>query len=128
MNNAAVPNFKITGNPALDGMILKAIVGFATAIVTWALSKLNINDPAFMEYLTTAVIGVLIGAATFIYGWALSKVNQAKAVQAGVNLTVSGNALADNGTVISQNGSGTPPKAVTTQTAPQIVKNFATPN
>lgn len=47
-------------------------------------------------------------------------------VQAGINLTASGKALAEDGeTVVSVNNGSTPPKPVTVETAAQIVKDFA---
>jgi hypothetical protein len=50
----------------------------------------------------------------------------AQAVQAGINLTVSGQALAADGkTVVSMNDGSTPPLPVTLATAAQIVKDFA---
>lgn len=53
----------------------------------------------------------------------------AKAVQAGINLTVSGKAITDSGHVISQFSaeaeSSTPPKLVTKASASEIIKEFA---
>ena len=49
-------------------------------------------------------------------------------VQAGINLTTSGKALAADGvSVVSKNDGTTPPKPVTIETAQQIVKDFAPP-
>lgn len=82
---------------------------------------------------------VMIGAgAVMVVGPAIwgvwsSIVNWHKAaavgVQAGINLTVSGNAVTDSGQVISRNASAdaTPPKMVTVATASEIVKDFAPP-
>lgn len=54
-----------------------------------------------------------------------SKRAQAVGVAAGINLTVSGAALAADGkTVVSANDGSTPPKPVTMETAEQIVKDF----
>jgi hypothetical protein len=49
----------------------------------------------------------------------------AAAVQAGINLTASGSALAEDGSVVDKNDGSTPPKAVTVKTAQEIVKDFA---
>lgn len=132
MNNPQIPaGFRLTGNAALDGLILRVLVGFAasiaTAIVTW-LGAHHFSDPNLQLMISTALVAVFTTGATLIYGFVLSKVNQAKAVQAGINLTVSGNALAQDGkTVVDANDGTTPPLGVTTKTAPEIVKNFATP-
>src|ERR1700744_1152699 len=128
MNAPNVPNLQITGNSAIDGLIIKAIASGAASLVTWSLTKLHISSPDWADWLTNAVIGVLILTAASVYGWFLSKVNQAKAVQSGINLAVSGNALAEDGkTVIMANGGGTSPKPVDMKTAPAIAKNFASP-
>lgn len=51
---------------------------------------------------------------------------KAVGVQAGINLTVSGKALASDGaTLVSHNDGTTPPLPVTEATAAQIVKDFA---
>ena len=51
---------------------------------------------------------------------------QAKAVQAGINLVVAGQALTNEGKLIQvANPDSTPPKPVTEQTGAEIVKNFA---
>lgn len=56
--------------------------------------------------------------------WSLRKA-QAVGVQAGINLTVAGAALASDGqTVVSKNDGTTPPKPVTVETAAQIVRDF----
>ena len=129
MNSAAVPNFRLTGNVAVDGAILKLIALMVGGLVTWASTKLNLNDPEFINYLTTALMGVFIGVATFAYGWVLSKVNQAKAVQAGINLTASGNALTVHGDPVPMAAPSTVPVLpVTAQSASQIIKNYSPPN
>ena len=132
MNKPNVPsNFQITGNPAFDGIILKILTAGAAAltgiILTW-LNAHGFNDPNLKLMLSGAVLSVLCMVAVTIWGFIQSKVNQARAVQAGINLTVSGNALAADGkTVVSANDGSTPPLPVTTITAPEIVKNFAAP-
>lgn len=52
----------------------------------------------------------------------------AAAVQAGINMTVQGKAVSENGQVISKfsaDAQDTPPKAVTIESAKDIVANFA---
>lgn len=130
MNAPQVPSgFKLTGNAALDGLILKLIFGALTALATWLATQLKIADPAFVTNLATDLLPVAIGAAVLAYGWIMSKVNQAKAVQAGINLTVSGQAVTTDGEKIVSLGSpdASPPKSVTTASAPEIVKNFSAP-
>lgn len=85
---------------------------------------------------STAYSYVMIGAGSImvigpaIWGVWSSFANWRKAsavgVQAGINLTVSGKALASDGkTVVSENNGTTPPLAVTVATAAEIVKDFA---
>lgn len=60
--------------------------------------------------------------ASFSNFWKASAVG----VQAGINLTVAGKALAADGTtLVSANDGSTPPKPVTVATAAEIVKDFA---
>lgn len=78
---------------------------------------------------------MLVAGSVLVVGnalWALwaSYENWRKAsavgVAAGVAMTAQGKAIADDGTIISKfSGEGTPPKAVTVETAAQIVKDFA---
>lgn len=49
----------------------------------------------------------------------------AAAVQAGINLTVSGSAVAKDGSIVDKNDGTIPPKPVTLETAQEIVKDFA---
>ena len=130
MNAPNIPKMlNLTGNPAVDGLILKGILLLAAYIVHLVAPHLHITDPDYITYLTGSVVSTLIIVVTFAYGWFLTKANQAKAVQAGVNLTVSGNALAADGkTVVTANDGSTPPLPVTAATANQIVKNFAIPS
>ena len=56
---------------------------------------------------------------------ARKRIMEARAVQAGINLTVSGNALAEDGvTLINVSAGSTPPKPVTLATAAEIIKTF----
>jgi len=86
---------------------------------------------------TTAYKWVMLASGSCIAlgssAWALwaSFANWRKAaavgVAAGINLTVAGKAVTDDGKVISQFATpdATPPKPVTVETAAQIVKDFA---
>jgi hypothetical protein len=118
----------ITGDPAMDGLIMKGIVALVMLVVPWLMTHLKLSDPEYAVWLTATLISVLVGVATFVWGWFLTQINQAKAVQAGVNLTTSGNALAADGSVITKfqaDSGSTPPKPVTVASAQQIVKDFA---
>lgn len=54
-----------------------------------------------------------------------ARIRDAVAVQAGINLTTSGKALASDGkTILTQNGGTTPPLPVTVQTGQQIIKDL----
>ena len=71
-----------------------------------------------------------IVAATAAWGLWSSYQNFRKAsavgVQAGINLTVAGKALAADGkTVVAENDGTTPPLAVTIATASEIIKDFS---
>lgn len=122
----AAMSLSITGNAAIDGVILKLIASAAASAAMYAGSHLKLNDPALTTDLTEAVSGGLLLAATLAWGWVNTKMNLAKAVQAGVSLVASGAALAADGkTLVTANDGSTPPKAVTVATAQQIIKDFA---
>lgn len=115
-------SLSITGNPALDGLILKGLMAGSAAIagviITW-LNAHGFSDPNLNLMLSGAVLSVLAMIATAIWGWINSKVAQAKGVQAGMNLAFAGGAImhgAGNGLSI--------PVPVTTTTASEIVKQF----
>ena len=75
----------------------------------------------------TASAILIIGPAIWGIYAAVSNLFKAHAVgvQAGINLTVSGNALASDGkTVVAENNGATPPKPVTYATAQEIIANF----
>lgn len=121
--------FALTGNPAIDGLIIRVLASAAAAIAgiiaTW-LNAHGFHDPNLKLMLSGLLLSLLCGGGSLIWGFVLAKINQAKAVQAGVNLVASGNALAADGqTVVAANDGSTPPKPVTVQTATQIVKDFA---
>lgn len=70
---------------------------------------------------------VVVGSAVWDIWEKIQAIRMAKAigVQAGVNLTVAGKALAADGvSVVGVNNGTTPPKAVTIATAAQIVADF----
>lgn len=130
MSGQGVPGLpkvlKLTGNPAYDGLILKGIIASATAIVYWAAGHLHVSDPNEITAAIVFAVALGIGGSTALWGFIMSKINQAQAVNAGINLATSGNALASDGkTVVSINDGTTPPLPATTVTAPEIVKNFA---
>ena len=74
------------------------------------------------------VIGPAVwGVWSSIYNWHKAA---AVGVAAGVNMTVAGKALAEDGSIISAfsgDNNATPPKPVTVATATEIVKDFAPP-
>lgn len=117
--------FALTSNPAVNGLILKGLTTLsgiiAGVILTW-LNAHGFNDPNLTLMLSGAVLSVLSMVAVAIWGFVQTKISQAMAVNAGMNLVVSGNAkMQDAGT---GDGSLTPVPA-TTATAPEIVKYFA---
>jgi hypothetical protein len=108
----------ITGNAALDGLILKGITVLATLATTWLMSHLDLKDPNFAYWLTGAITSALAIGATAVWGVLNSRLNQVKAVTAGMNLVVSGAAITQS------NVTGTVLKPVTPASAAEIVKNF----
>lgn len=130
MNNPKVPSgFKLTGNPALDAILLKLIMTALGGFATWMATKLDIKDPEFVTALVETLLPIVAGAMLLVYAWFKAKIDQAMAVQAGVNLTVSGEAVTTDGEKIVSLGSPSaiPPKPVTPAAAAEIVKNFAEP-
>jgi hypothetical protein len=134
MNNPQIPaGFNLTGNAAVDGLIIRILTAAAAALAAWIVAWLKargFSDPNTQALIAGAAFSILAGIAATAYGWVLAKVNQAKAVQAGVNLSVSGQAVTTDGEKITSLGSpdASPPKPVTTASAAEIVKQFATPN
>lgn len=118
----------ITGDPALDGLILKGILLAATAATPWLMSHLKLSDPSFAIYLTGALVSVLGGLATFVWGFINSRVGQAKAVQAGINLATAGKAIMVTHRLPPWEGPNAPvakPLPVTTASAQEIIKDYA---
>ena len=114
-------------NPNLNAT-LTAIRALLMAIGGVLLDKGMGSTAAYFWIETVAGSIFVLGPA--IWGVYSSIVNWRKAsavgVQAGINLTVAGKALAEDGkTVVSQNNGSTPPMPVTIATASEIVKDFA---
>jgi hypothetical protein len=129
MSNAGVPQTPsmpfTTGNAALDGIILKLIVGLAALIVPWLMAHLKLTDPNYALWLTGAVTGLLLAGAAFVWGWFSTNVLKAQAIQSGINLTVSGKAVTTTGEVIAvATPESTPPLPVTAASADKIMKDF----
>lgn len=125
-NPTAPTSLSITGNPALDGLILKGLMAGSAAIagviITW-LNAHGFSDPNLNLMLSGAVLSVLAMIATAIWGWVNSKVSQAKSVTAGMNLALAG------GAIMQDHGGGlSTPVPVTTATAQEIVKQFGDVN
>lgn len=88
------------------------------------------NTGAYFWVMTAAGSTMVVGPAIWGVWSAFSNWRKASAVgvQAGVNMTVAGKALATDGvTVVTSNDGSTPPLQVTLATAAQIVKDFAPP-
>lgn len=86
-------------------------------------------SPAYKWLMISAGAVGVIGPAIWDFAATIKALLTAQAVgaQAGINMTVARQALAQDGTVISKlsaDPSATPPKLVTLATAPEIVKNF----
>ena len=102
--------------------ILLVAIGSVMAYEGW-------EHSAIYSYVMIASGAIMVVGPAAWATWS-SFVNWRKAsavgVQAGINLTVSGKALAADGkTVVSENNGTTPPLAVTLATAAEIVKDFA---
>lgn len=126
MSNPGTPapttTLSITGNPAIDGLILKGLMAGSAAIVGVILTWLNahgFNDPNLNLMLSGAVLSVLAMIATAIWGFIKSRLDQAKGVTAGMNLALAGQAI-----LASTGGGRATPIAVTPASAQEIVKNF----
>ena len=117
--------YAITGNSVVDGIILKTILSVAGTMAGYLASRLHINDPDFAGNLVEVVLPVAVAGAAFTWNVMRAKFSRAQAVQAGINLVVTGRAIDNDGNVITGETIGTtPPKPVTTETAKQIVKAF----
>lgn len=127
-----------TGNPQLNGLITRGLLigtSAGTAWVTAWLAAKGWYDPEFGWLITLAVFGALSSLALLAWSWVknsrlaglLADV-QRQAVQAGINLTASGNAVTAGGAPIVAHGTGggiETPRSVTTATAAEIVARFA---
>lgn len=130
---SAVPT--ITGNPMYDSLVRSVLLALSAGITAWIVTWLTahkIVDPNLNVLIGGAVLTTLSTIAMVVWGMiAGSRVNQViavkqtQAVQAGINMTVSGAALGHDGkTIVSVNDGSTPPLPVTPETAKEIVKNF----
>ena len=134
MSNAGAPAgskpFVLTGNIALDAMILRGLALlagiFATMIVTW-LNAHGFQTAAFTiaghtfsvaEMLTAGILSALVALAAFVWSYISTKINIARVAMAGAQLVQSGQALLDEAGQL---------KPITQKTAPDIVRNFAPP-
>lgn len=123
--NPDLSKYEITGNAVVDGLILKAIVAAATTTAGILAAKLGITDGKFPAEAVEMLVPIAVAGAALVWGTLIAKFGRAKAVQAGINLAVTGRALAADGqTVIRSNDGTTPPKPVTVETAKMIVKTF----
>jgi hypothetical protein len=110
---------------------LSALRAVLIAIGGWMASNGMGQSGAYRIVELAASAVMIVGPAVWGAYVAIMRVIQKKkavtqAVQAGINLTVSGAALAADGkSVVSLNNGATPPLPVTDQTAAQIVKDFA---
>jgi len=122
----------LTGNPGLDSIIGTALISASTAAAVWIASTLKITDPNSVAWIGAAVLAVLGLIATGFWRWLkgtqvgqLIDLTRTQGVAAGINLTVQGKALADDGkTVVSVNDGTTPPLPPTIDTAKEIVTKF----
>ena len=114
-------------NPNLNAT-LSAIRALLVAI-GGLLAAHGLQDSGVYQWVELGSSAVMIiGPAVWGVYEAIANWHKAAAVgvQAGVNMTVAGKALAADGTtVVTHNDGTTPPLAVTVATATQIVKDFA---
>ncbi len=133
MNNPGIRfDFAITGNPTLDGIIIKGLMllasGWTVAVVTW-LNAHGFNMPGLSMWVTSAIVGGIGTILALIWNWAKKRADLTKAVQAGLNLVMAGEALSADGKTITALGTpgATPSMPVTPATAPVIIANFSNP-
>lgn len=127
MSNPGTPapttTLSITGNPEIDGLILKGLMAGSAAIAGVILTWLNahgFNDPNLNLMLSGAVLSVLAMVATAIWSFIKSRLDRAKAVNAGINLFAAGASI---NVPVDHTGLVTP-KQATPASAADIVKNF----
>ena len=116
---------------SLDG-VFSAIRALLIALGSALAAKGLENTGAYFWIMTGAGSIMVVGPAAWGVIIAIRRVNWAKllqavGVQAGINLTTSGNAISASGEIISRNDGGTPPKQVTLTTAPEIIQKYAPP-
>lgn len=128
MSNPGAKPFVLTGNIAIDSLILRGLAALAAVltgiIMTWLNAKgfqttaITIAGHAFSvaELLTAAILSALASAAALAWGYITSKINVGRIATAGAQLVLDDKALLDEA------GRLLP---ITQATAPQIVKDYA---
>jgi len=116
--------------PPVLAMVLAAFRSLLIA-TGGVLAALHWDHSETYKWLIEAAAGVMIvGPAVWAMwnaGFKFYKL-MAAAVQAGINLTISGQAVDSSGNPVSKFASdASPPKPVTVESATQIVANFAPP-
>jgi hypothetical protein len=141
-NNPATPNpfasLVITGNATVDAAIRYGLFGVLTAltgIIGGWLNAHGFQDPNINLLVTGALVSILSAGAVALWGILrtkdIDKIKEAEklvAMNATLNLAASNKAVDTTGKVIPMgagDGNSTPPKPITAETAPEIVKNFA---
>lgn len=132
--SSSIPAFlkglKLTGDPVTDGVVLKLIFGAAGAGLMLLFPHLKATDPDEFQSIVELGGTVLTMAGLLLFGRRLSRANQAVAVNAGISLALSGQAVDAYGTKITSidaPGAVTPPLPASTKSAPEIIKNFGVP-
>lgn len=125
----------VTGNPTVDSVIrygLVAILAALSGIIGGWLNAHGFHDPNINLLVSGALISILSAGALALWGILRTK-NIAKitdtdkliAMNATLALVHSGNAIDTSGNVIAiPIDDSTPPKPITAQTMPEIVKTF----
>ena len=113
-------------NPALQSLLVSLRI-FLLVLGTW-MAHDHIGSPG-LYHGVLAASGVVVDLGTAAWGVYASFQNFRKALavgaQAGINLTISGRAVDEEGKPISSlDPDATPPRPVTLTSAAQIVKNF----
>jgi hypothetical protein len=119
-------------NAAMNGVwssLRSFLIAIGSALVTGGV--ITNTSPVYTWIMFASGAVLVVGPAAYgvfvnIKRVINSRKKVAEAVQAGINLTVSGQALAADGkTIVSINDGTTPPLPVTLQSAAQIVRDFA---
>jgi uncharacterized membrane protein len=99
-NQNTVPVLTITGNPLIDGLILKGLVALGFIAATWIAATLKLADPNLIPWIAGIIASILTALAAAGWGWIQSKRNRAAFIQAGANLVVSEQAVDTAGNII----------------------------